>query len=539
MTALLKKKNPADVDCSWKLDRLDRKTVADYLTKVIGSIRQPFVISLNAPYGTGKTFFVRSWQKQLIADGYKAVYFNAWETDYSEDALIAFIGSIKSQIEKDSGEEIAQEAADLARKVGAYLIPKIFPSMAKEQLQAMMGRATGIKLNRLIKDIFGFLVKAKQWFVYFIRKTFPVLVKGVLGKYLGTPAVEILHLPEKSRDDIADLFGEIAAESLKQHEAADKAIASFREHLKGLVEKLTTTADDDKKKLIILVDELDRCRPLFALEVLECIKHLFGVPGVVFVLAVDAVQLKSVVSQVYGLGEHGEGYLRKFIDWQLTLPAPSAYQYARYMYDEFKFDETKKFREGIEYFIGKDAFTGTFGVLADAYKLSLREMAQIFTECNLFLRSAPHGVCGGSLLAIIAILRHLYPEELKKICLGKMSCSKLLDDLEIKLSQDAIRNYIPNWPRFKQLTHACFIGEQEYQELDNELIGLPIVGSDAFHELDQKRQEEISERKKYIEALFERRSGSIPSYGDVTPAAAIFKGLEQASFLTVNNAKNH
>lgn len=498
MTALLKKKNPADADCSWDLDKLDRKEVAKYLTTVIGSIRQPFVISLNSPYGTGKTFFVRSWQKQLIADGYKAVYFNAWETDYSEDALIAFIGSIKSQLEDNSKGKAAKKITDLAKAGGSYLGRKILPALAK----------------------------------------------GLARKALGSETVkELGDLADKSEGDITDLAGDIAADSLRRHEAVSKSISAFKKKLQDLVADLTKNADhDDKKKLIIFVDELDRCRPLYAVEVLECIKHLFGVSGVVFVLAVDAVQLKSVVAQLYGLGEHGEGYLRKFIDWQLSLPAPSAHQYARHMYDEFKLEETMKFNKGVDYFVGKDAFLGTFGVAAEAYRLSLREIAQIFTECNLFLRSAPEGVCGGSLLAIIAVLKHFHPaEDFKKICLGEASCSDLLGNLEAKLSPGEIRKYIPDWQRFKQLTHACFLVEnkQEYRELEYELTNLPNPKSDEFLQADERRRDEIIQRSKYIDALFKMLSWNVPHYGEVSPAAAIFKGLEKASFLMNYNAKNH
>jgi predicted KAP-like P-loop ATPase len=34
---------------------------------------------------------------------------------------------------------------------------------------------------------------------------------------------------------------------------------------------------DEGKPLIIFIDELDRCRPLYAIECLERIKHIFGI----------------------------------------------------------------------------------------------------------------------------------------------------------------------------------------------------------------------------------------------------------------------
>ena len=73
-----KKELHGEIRAPWSDDYLNTKKVADYLTPVIANISQPFVISLNAPYGTGKTYLIRNWQKQLSIDGYKAVYFNAW-----------------------------------------------------------------------------------------------------------------------------------------------------------------------------------------------------------------------------------------------------------------------------------------------------------------------------------------------------------------------------------------------------------------------------------------------------------------------------
>jgi len=59
------------------------------------------------------------------------------------------------------------------------------------------------------------------------------------------------------------------------------------------------------------VDELDRCRPDFALGLLERIKHLFDVEGIAFVLLVNRSQIEGYIRTVYGNAD-AEAYLLKF-----------------------------------------------------------------------------------------------------------------------------------------------------------------------------------------------------------------------------------
>ena len=49
-----------------------------------------------------------------------------------------------------------------------------------------------------------------------------------------------------------------------------------------------------------MVDELDRCRPSYAVELPEVVKHLFTVDGVVFVIAVNRAELTHSIRALYG-----------------------------------------------------------------------------------------------------------------------------------------------------------------------------------------------------------------------------------------------
>jgi len=95
-----------------------------------------------------------------------------------------------------------------------------------------------------------------------------------------------------------------------QHE-----LARFRDVLRGYV-------SDCGGRLVVFVDELDRCRPDYALSVLEKIRHLFDVDGVVVVLAVNRAALDHAVGTLHGPPGKGERYLRRFVDQATSLPDP-------------------------------------------------------------------------------------------------------------------------------------------------------------------------------------------------------------------------
>ena len=78
----------------------------------------------------------------------------------------------------------------------------------------------------------------------------------------------------------------------------------------------------DDRPLVIGIDELDRCRPSYAIEMLELAKHLFAVDHVVFALAVNRSELAHSVKVLYGQDFDAARYLRRFFDLDFRLPQP-------------------------------------------------------------------------------------------------------------------------------------------------------------------------------------------------------------------------
>ncbi len=146
----------------------------------------------------------------------------------------------------------------------------------------------------------------------------------------------------------------------------ETAKADFRRALKGLV--------SENDKLVIFVDELDRCRPSFAIETLEVMKHFFNVDKVVFVFALDIQQLSKSIATVYGQNMDANGYLSRFFDCQLRLPQPNEKQLL----------EMSKF--------GSEAYP-YFLAICRTLKLSVREIKGLLRLTKQFEATTTLGKC--------------------------------------------------------------------------------------------------------------------------------------------------
>ncbi len=112
-------------------------------------------------------------------------------------------------------------------------------------------------------------------------------------------------------NDIKDSIIEI------QNEEYLKSFEDFKrckEKIKGKLDKICK-----KKPQIIIIDELDRCKPSFAMETLEIVKHFFDIENCIFIIAVDKLQLQESAKSIFGQGIDSEKYFSKFFDYQYNL----------------------------------------------------------------------------------------------------------------------------------------------------------------------------------------------------------------------------
>ena len=111
-------------------------------------------------------------------------------------------------------------------------------------------------------------------------------------------------------------------EILKSDESPYEELKKQKEELKELIGEKVQELQGEFP-LIIMVDELDRCNPLYSIEFLETIKHFFEIEKVIFVLGLDIRELEHSIRKVYGYNINTDKYLKKLIDIKYELPEPN------------------------------------------------------------------------------------------------------------------------------------------------------------------------------------------------------------------------
>jgi len=103
---------------------------------------------------------------------------------------------------------------------------------------------------------------------------------------------------------------------VSEYVTTKKSVEEFRRALEDAIGK----SAEKGSQLVVIIDELDRCRPDYALRVLEIVKHLFLVPRLTFLIAADFETLARAVDLAYGIGSDAKGYLGRLIDFTVKLP---------------------------------------------------------------------------------------------------------------------------------------------------------------------------------------------------------------------------
>jgi hypothetical protein len=334
------KPKPIDVpkDTPFEHDLLQREESAKALTQFVARLEEPFVLAVDSPWGSGKTTFLKMWLQSLQNKGFPCLYFNAWQNDFSESPLVSLIGEIGEAIEElrlgGEQEKTARRAFEKAKKSGAAL--------AKAALPAALKLATA----------------------------------------------GLLDLTALKVEDLAKLAEEVAKQQIEKYQADKKTIVHFRFELAELVAALRKKSGASLKPIIFVVDELDRCRPPYAIELLEKIKHLFSVEGLVFVLAIDRQQLSESVKCLYGQGLDADNYLRRFIDLEYRLPVPKLEQFVKAQFARFDLEQAMTARKGRT---SEDA-ENLVSVLTELFAIfgfHLRTQEHCFTQLALVLHTTP------------------------------------------------------------------------------------------------------------------------------------------------------
>ena len=237
-------------------DLLSREGECSHLaSRVKAAAAGPLCLALDGDYGIGKTTLLRFVAEELAHDGHVVVTFDAWQEDYCGNALLALATKVE--------EALAEHGLLGAQAPWSDIRTVIFRLLRLGGAGAEAAGLTG-------------------------------------AGAMGASAAELAQRPP----------GQPPPHEYRDTRASVKAVKTW------LRKALMTIANSEALELplVVIVDELDRCRPTYSLEVLETCKHFFARMGIAVIFGVNKRQLIGPTKRVYGEEFDAEGYLERFFD---------------------------------------------------------------------------------------------------------------------------------------------------------------------------------------------------------------------------------
>lgn len=259
-----------------RLDIYDRHNFAKHLVEQLLCFNTPFAVGLDAKWGDGKTYFVEHFLSPVCAaKDLPIVVYDSFEHERETDPFI----SLTRQILMMAEEKLSKPTTPAA-KISA--IGKVATSCG--QFLKGLGKTTA-------------------------KATSKILLKQTLDEVGDNFSVD-------DAGDVADDFTAFIEAQLMQ----GKHIQTLKEQFQSSMSDLINELSPSHNAIVVVIDELDRCRPNHAVDILEAVKHLLSVEGIYFVFTYHKIQLQSSFRHIYGSGLDANLYLQKFINLDISLP---------------------------------------------------------------------------------------------------------------------------------------------------------------------------------------------------------------------------
>ena len=254
-----------------KIDHLSRQPFINLLKNIIANKsknKNGCSIAIDGDWGSGKTWILDALESQLPNDEYLIFHYNAWENDFYEEPLVALLS-------------VMLESLRQIKKV-------------KE-----IGGGANVVSSSIL--------------------TLSKIVSVITEKKLGV--------------NLSDTFEAIKNTNAALHDAAltDEDFNTLLPLSNALkqVRKVLSELNSDFK-ILLVVDELDRCLPEYAIKVLERLHHVCNKMPVFQIIAIDKSNLSDSICKVFGKNfsnpspqhnvmQFADSYLQKFIDISIPL----------------------------------------------------------------------------------------------------------------------------------------------------------------------------------------------------------------------------
>ena len=359
-------------------DIFRRKGFGERLANLIEKTDGELVIALDAPWGEGKSTFIKMWRGHL---------------KQKDNGVHKIYHSIDKQTEKSIFEQKVLSAVKTGGSIG---------------------------LDLLARTLSGGALSGE-------------ILEGHAKKLIGDRTA-----------DAMDNMDKYVSHSLKSVSANKIAIRGFKEYLETLPQKLSYNG----KSIVFIIDELDRCKPPFALEIVEIVKHLFAVPNITFALVMNRSQLEASVRNEYGTADASK-YLQKFINLWVSLPK------AKEGYDH----DTRTYlshcikRMGMEPVNqNQQNLLGMFDELIIYYNVSLREIERCMTNLA-FIRANQNENLNHHyqwITAYLSIIKVIYPTVYSQLCTSQIDYPTLVKNTKLDELQK-------NWTHTGQSTESHYL----------------------------------------------------------------------------------
>ena len=404
------------------VDIFRRKDFGERLANLIENAEGNLVIALDAGWGQGKSTFIKMWRGYLSRhrdSKIQSVYFDAFENDYQKDPFLA-LASEMYQLIPDADASNRSKFKDKAIKAGK--------SLARGAFKLTVTTATAGIVN---------------------------------GSALDSVEKEISSL-------IADRVDDLVKDKFEHAQKDKMALKEFKKHLSEFAKNV-----GNDKPIVFIIDELDRCRPDFALELLEQVKHLFSVEGITFLLVTNRVQLEQSIMAKYG-GIDPVNYLHKFINVWLTMPRAAGehndngYQYLRHLMHSMLVESDQRTNL-------KDCENVLYEIV-QYYQPSFREIDRMLSYFAILSNMASRQSYGSEFQLVMAMVCYL------KVC--KPYALKPVNGL---LSYEQIANAanfadIEKTDRFSQLEYITLLIKFDFgdQELKDKMIEEKLIHQPSY-----------------------------------------------------------
>lgn len=416
---------PISEDDPFVNDLLGRKESAEVLTRIVSRIEGPCVLALDAPWGYGKTTFLNMWEAWLRQEGQGfpvVACFNAWETDFTNHPFLALSSELTKELES-CPKTASSPAFNAFKQAGEKLLRAAIPA---------------------IPQLAGSLIPGGG-----------VAVEAVLS---------VLSAAASEKAD-TNAYLEVKA-----------SIASFKETLEALAQGL-------EKPMVIMIDELDRCRPSYAVELLEVAKHFFAVDNVVFVLAVNRDELAHSVKALYGTGFDAEGYLRRFFDLDFQLPKPGREQFVQELLETSGLTSILGTRESQE---ERRAARVLLAAFLGSPELSLRDVQQAVHRLGLVLALLPADAHLLAVTAVVAIvLRTVDLAVYRRFVVGEATDEEVVDKVFGLQGTAPLRSESDGWSLQSRIILGLLAAKAEEGVYHQGFSGLRSPLLDQWRELEQ------------------------------------------------------